>query len=100
MRFEAQFRLETEIAERTLAEHQKLMQLALFNKITEAVRAYADREGIDVVLTNDSGVEIPQDLSDQQFLAAVTGRRVVFASDAIDITEEVAQAMNNEYRAP
>jgi Skp family chaperone for outer membrane proteins len=100
MRFEAQFRLETEIAERTLSEYQKLMQLALFNKITAAVRAYAEREGIDLVLTNDSGAEIPQDLPDQQVLAAMTGRRVAFASEAIDITDEVALAMNNEYKAP
>lgn len=100
MRLEATFRLETEIAQRTLGEHQKFMQLELFNKIIAAIKAFAEREGYDLVLTNDSGVSIPPNLPDQQFLSAVTGRRVAYASEAIDITDEVAQAMNNEYKAP
>ncbi len=100
VRLQAQFELEKKIAESTLGEQQKNMQLALFNKILDSVKAYAEREGYDLVLTNDSGVEIPPDLTDQQFLSAVTGRRVVYASDSIDITDEVALAMNNEYKAP
>lgn len=100
MRAEAQFRLEAEIAERTLGELQKSMQLALFNKILDSVRAYAEREGYQIVLTNDSGTPIPEDIADQQFISAVTGRRVAYASEAVDITDEVALAMNNEYKAP
>lgn len=100
LRMEAQFRLEKQIAELTLGEQQKSMQLALFNKIVAAVKAYAEREGFDLVVTNDSNATIPEDLPDQQFLAAVTGRRVVFASDDIDITDEVSLDMNNAYKAP
>ena len=100
LRLEATFRLEKQIAELTLGEQQKAMQLALFNKIVAAVKAYAEREGFDLVVTNDSNATIPDDLPDQQFMAAVTGRRIVYASEEIDITDEVTLAMNNEYKAP
>jgi len=100
LRLEARFRMEKQLAELTLGEQQKSMQLELFNKIVAAVKSYAEQEGFDIVLTNDSNAVIPDDLPDQQFLAAVTGRRIVYAREDIDITDEIVLAMNNAYKAP
>lgn len=99
VRAERQFRFEREFARRQIEERQVQIQLEMFNRITAAAARYAERQGIDLVLADDSNVELPPVLGIEQFNAAISTRRVLHANDAIDITEEVTQMMNNDFAA-
>ncbi|MEM7623174.1 MAG: hypothetical protein AAF235_08205, partial [Planctomycetota bacterium] len=59
----------------------------------------ARSEGYDIVYIDDSGVELPTQPTEQQALQIILSRRVLFASNAIDITDELQRLMNNRYRA-
>jgi Skp family chaperone for outer membrane proteins len=104
IRLEGRLQIENEIAQRRLSQSRMRMQLELFNKILEAAQRYADREGFDIVLSSDVSDPIPEvaaeQMQPQEFMAMLASRRVVHASGAVDITDEVAQMMNNEFRAP
>ncbi len=94
---------EREFAQFRFNERKQRTKLELFNKIVSAAGIYADREGYDMVLNDDRDMNVPADqvgqMTDQAFQAFVLSRRVIHATDAIDITDEVAQMMNNNYRA-
>ncbi|GAB4556069.1 MAG: hypothetical protein Tsb0013_18880 [Phycisphaerales bacterium] len=88
---------EGNLASRLLSQQRTEMQLALFNKIRDAARTYADAEGFDIVLASDHKAEIPQGLGANETNGAILSRRVLHASDAVDITDAVAQRMNNQF---
>ena len=89
---------EGNFAERVLIEQRKELQIALFNKIAEATRRYAEREGWDIVLSSDLNDEVPTRLGPGETQAVLLGRRTFAVSSGADITNEVAQMMNNEYK--
>ena len=65
----------------------------------------AEAEGIDIVLVDDSGSEIRTENNAQvplqaQVIQQITTRRVLFAKNAIDITDQVIIRMNNAVEAP
>lgn len=97
VRLQATLNFEEEFAQRRVAQKQQQLQLRLFNKIVDAVGRYAEREGHRLVIHDDSGVDIPENIPPQQFQTAIATRRVIFASPSIDITDAVAVMMNNEY---
>ena len=91
---------EAQLARALADERRKLMHKELFDKIVAATRQYADREGICIVLSDDSNIEIPIDeVNGNQMQAAIVGRRVLYSCDASDISLFVAEMMNNQYRA-
>ena len=94
-----QYKLEFEgnLASRILQRQRTEMQLALFNKIRDAARAYADAEGFEIVLTTDHTAEIPANLGANEVNGAILSRRVIHASASVDITDAVAQRMNNQF---
>jgi len=92
-------RIEQEIAKGTVDEKRKNLSFELFSKINDAAARYAAREGISVVISSDIRADIPFDASEQQFQAAMVSRRVLYASESTDISQAVAQMMNNEHKA-
>lgn len=94
---------EKEFAQFRFNERKQRTKLELFNKILSAAGIYAQREGYDLVINDDRDLTIPDaqlgKMNDQSFQAFVMSRRVIYATDAVDITDEVAQHMNNNYKA-
>lgn len=99
VRVSRQLRFEQEFAQRQIEERQVQVQLEMFNKIANTASRFAQREGIDLVIADDSKIPIPDTLGLQQFSAAISSRRVMHATSAIDITDAVARLMNNEFAA-
>jgi Skp family chaperone for outer membrane proteins len=98
VRMRMQVEFESNFANRVVAVQRKEMQLALFNKIKAATDAYAKAEGWDAVLVTDHNSQIPEGLGPQETFGAIVSTRVLSAGDAIDITDEVARRMNNEFK--
>ena len=68
-------------------------------KVIATVEALAKREGYQLVLTDDRGLTIPKGHPSDEVIGAINARRVLFVESALDITERVLTALNNEYNA-
>lgn len=98
-RLGAQAKVEADLSQVLAAEKKKLMELDLFNKIRAAASVVADRQGLLIVLNDDSQVEIPDTAEYREVQGAMVNRRVMFATQSVDISAEVANYMNNEFKA-
>lgn len=68
-------------------------------KVISAVDALAKREGYQLVLADDRAITIPKGRPVDEIGGAINSRRVLYSEPAIDITDRVLTAMNNEYNA-
>lgn len=76
------------------------MLATLYNKIQNSVCDILARDGWDVILIDDSGLDLPQMAQEAQMLQLILQRRVLCAADRVDITEDVKTLMNNNFNAP
>ena len=65
----------------------------LFDQIISATTKYAEANGIDFVITNDSQLSI-QAGTDLQIVQQLALRRLVYASDSFDVTDDLITWMN------
>lgn len=65
----------------------------IYDAITTAAAEFAKANGIDFIITNDSGLEL-QEGKDIQIVQQLALRRVVFASAAFDVTDDLITWMN------
>lgn len=81
-------------AEQEMQRDELREQLTVFKRIEEAVKAIAQRDGYMLVLWNDSRNKAVnmRELSDSA--QRIATRQIIYANDAIDITDEVAQYLN------
>lgn len=75
------------------------MLATLYNKVRRAVLDISTRDGWDLVLIDDAGLDLPEMATEQQMLQLVLARRVLVAGSRIDITNEVRTLMNNQFNA-
>ena len=68
-------------------------------KIDDATRRVAARDGWNIVLLDTSGIDVVGRDSMQTMDSAIYQRSVIYATPAVDITNEVLTLMNNEYEA-
>ena len=68
----------------------------LYDKIKAAAMKLADEQGYVIILVNDSVVEIPENTDN--ILAQISSRRVLFARQQMDVTDQLIQTMNAEYQ--
>lgn len=80
-------------------EIEKALQLEnLYRALTETIARLAERNGYDLVLQRDDSISVNQ--RTQQALAnMIVQRKVLFASQRIDITDAVIQQANNEFNS-
>ena len=69
----------------------------LYDKLALAVGEVADKEGYDVVLFDDRGMQVPDDV-DRVVNAAIQGKKVLYASTQIDLSDQVITLMNNKFK--
>jgi Skp family chaperone for outer membrane proteins len=94
-----QFRATTEVSRQIVEDKRKRMHLDLFSKIRDAAGRYAKQQGYSIVISSDATVEIPDQAPEREVQAAMVSRRVLFADANLDISQAVAQLMNNEFKA-
>lgn len=97
-RLTALLRLEGEYASTQVDRKRGSIYAAIFRKVTEAAPKLAKQSGYDLVLTDDSVAEIPAKGTEQQITAVIVNRRVLYASNTLDVTDELLRFMNNEYK--
>lgn len=84
-----------------LADLQKgEMFRTLYESATAAVQRVAKLDGYQLVLLDDREIKFEPDLSPAQVGTVIQNKRILFAEDAIDITERVLTDMNNAFNAP
>ena len=83
---------------RAVRKHQ-LATREIYSEILKTVGDVAKQRGYDVVIYGDQTGPI-QEGSPQEMLMQIQSRRVLYSSDACDITTEVLRRLNAGYRAP
>jgi len=73
---------------------------AMYTKIVASINSFSQKEGIDLVMLDDRGITLPTSATQSQVNSAIQAKRVLFASDTIDITDRLAKIMNAEYNSP
>jgi Skp family chaperone for outer membrane proteins len=69
----------------------------IYRKLTDAIGRVAKESGYDMVLFKEGPIRFPAD-KPEQISAMVQVRKVLWAADDLDLTEQVIQKMNNEYK--
>ena len=69
----------------------------IYRSIKRAARDMADEAGYDVVLVDDSRVDLPP--GDININQEISRRRTLFANSELDVTVELIERMNAEFRA-
>lgn len=69
--------------------------------VRESISEYAEANNIDLVISDDSLVQVgfSMDADPETYKQFMMSRRVLFAAEPIDITDELITRMNNVYRA-
>jgi len=70
----------------------------LYIKFSEAVKEVAAKQGYDLVLFDDRTLDVPQD-TDVNVNRAIQQKRILFASESLDVTNEVILLMNQKFKA-
>ena len=90
---------------REVDREEALKWRSIYRNLMRETKRVAEAEGIDIVLVDDSGSEIRTENNAQvplqaQVIQQITTRRVLFAKNTIDITDQVIIRMNNAVEAP
>jgi Skp family chaperone for outer membrane proteins len=99
LRMTAQVQAEAQAAKVLAEEKKKSLQVDLYEKIGDATREFAKKNGYDLIVVDDSKEKIPEDANPQQAQAAMVNKRVMFAAADIDVSDQIASQMNNEFKA-
>ena len=86
-----------EIKQATMAREVGLWTTRVYQEILDTVAAVAQQEGWDLVLYRDEfeqGSFDPNVIRDQ-----IRGRKLLYASPAVDLTQKVLDKLNAQYRA-
>lgn len=70
----------------------------LYLKVLDAVKETATKQGYDVVLFDDRSLMVPQD-TESIVNQAIQAKRILYADDTLDITNQVVLLMNNKFKA-
>lgn len=76
---------------------QGAMRRSLYTKIQAAISKISERDGIDIVVLDDSAFPIPEDAADTDVYRSIITKGIIYRHDAVDITQRVITQMNNEY---
>lgn len=96
---EVQARALREFVQQQLSVEKGKMLSTLYNKVSVAVCEIAARDGWDLVLIDDSSLDLPQMANEQQMLQLILSRRVLCVQDRVNITDDVRTLMNNQFNA-
>jgi Skp family chaperone for outer membrane proteins len=81
-------------------QDQKLSMKVLFDKITDATKAVADADGIDLVIA-ETNVEFPaiDQINVDQLRALINQRNVIVNKGKMDISDKVTAKLDADYKS-
>lgn len=85
------------IQERRMNRDTTLRLQLVRDKMLEAIEETATANKIDLVLNEESSIQIPQGGNNQP--ASFNVQNVLYAGDSLDITKDVTTRMNNKFKA-
>jgi Skp family chaperone for outer membrane proteins len=101
----AQLFEKTETANARAKAYQSLINIEkgeiirpLYLKLLDAVGEVSGKEGYDLVLFDNRQMQVPQDVQGV-INDAIQSKSILFASDSLDITDQIIVLMNNKYKA-
>jgi Skp family chaperone for outer membrane proteins len=71
----------------------------LYPKTMESIKNFANREGFDFILLDDRSIVLPEAGTVKDYNEAIQRKRILFAKDGMDVTDQLVTIMNNEYSA-
>jgi Skp family chaperone for outer membrane proteins len=92
-----QLQVELELGKRTLEQESARQLEAIYRNIIDATGAIAKQQGYDVVLLRDKMPNLAG-ANQQQIAAMIQVRKLLYADQRLDITQQVKQRLNNEYQ--
>lgn len=91
-----ELQFELDYSKARLDEKRAQIYSALFRKINEASARLAQQSGYDIVISSDSSATVPENGAEQAIRAMIVSRRLLYASDSVDVTDDLIRFMNNE----
>lgn len=82
-----------------VAREEVLRTKRIYRKMVDAIADIAKIRKIDIVLHKDGvdNIDTLRVQNQQQLLSVIGGHKVLYATDAVDITTAVTQKMNNDF---
>jgi len=71
----------------------------IYNKMTKSCEALAAKQGLDLIVVDDTSIRLPENGDANEMTSAIQARRVLFAGKSVDVTDALATLMNNEFNA-
>ncbi len=96
--FKVQLDAEQNFAQQRIEVRQGEIMSHLFGKVQEAVTRIAEQEGYDVIFSNDFNIAL-QPGGNTGVMRQIAVRRLLYVNDSFDISDQVLQLMNNEWKA-
>ncbi len=97
-RLTVELKMEGDISVQLIDEKRGAIWAEIFRKVLDASGRLATQNGYDVVLNNDAGEGVPENVSEGNIRALIASRRTLFAAPTLDATDELISTMNNEHR--
>jgi Skp family chaperone for outer membrane proteins len=97
----ATWELQDGLMARTLGREINTRQKKIYEDMIAATAAVAKKHGLDLVLVNND-LQLPpnvQDVPNEQLSNAINQRLLMFVSDKIDVSDEVATEMDRAFKA-
>lgn len=88
----------TQFQQQRLAREHVLQTERLYRQMMDAIAELAGDEGYDAVLFREGEINFQAE-QPQELVAQIQMRKVLYASDDIDITDQLIQRLNNAYEA-
>lgn len=101
MRATIEYRIWGETVQQNLQRTQKRQVARLFEKIEAATAEVARQRGFELVLVEQHN-EAPPDqekLTPEQFTALMAQRNVLYAADAVDLTNDILTLLDQRYKS-
>jgi Skp family chaperone for outer membrane proteins len=80
-------------ARRIDAEQSRVLS-ELYDTIKEVLAALSTEYGYDIVFVDDSVVQLPRNVGEQEMMRQISARRMLYTNPAIDISQELIVRMN------
>lgn len=81
---------------RRIDREKALVLEKVYNSVKRSIAAYAQQQGYDIVMLNDS-IKPLQRGTEQSVQQQISARRLLYTNPALDITNELLTKMNNDF---
>ena len=93
----AELRAWREVQSQRLQREKATQYANLYRKITDTIGQTAKETGFDIVLFKETQIDM-RNLKPEQLGAFIQVRKLLWSSDDLDITDQVIQKMNNDFK--